>query len=175
MQTGPAILQGVPKQYRQHQSWHQRAASPQVGPSPSGRLHFGNLPKQYQEGAATSMSVDFRLSSAERPGAFPRGLEHAYSAGIGGPHNRRSVQSVITSLTALPASLPIPTGEDRDTAVLKPLPRDVENVADDPSLHNPLARQERLSTGWFGVSALPLVLVGAHVPSRDFYSNAAMY
>ncbi|CAL8466503.1 g6039 [Coccomyxa elongata] len=45
----------------------------------------------------------------------------------------------------------MPTGEDRETKALKPLPRDVENVADDPSLHNPLARQERLSTGWFGV------------------------
>ena len=47
----------------------------------------------------------------------------------------------------------MPTGEDREIA-LKPLPRAVENVADDPSLHNPLARQERLSTGWFGVSTL---------------------
>jgi hypothetical protein len=35
----------------------------------------------------------------------------------------------------------------------KPLPRAVENAADDPSLHNPLQRMERLSTGWFGVIA----------------------
>ena len=35
---------------------------------------------------------------------------------------------------------------------LRELPRDVENVADDPSLHNPLQRQKRLSTGWMGVS-----------------------
>jgi hypothetical protein len=34
-----------------------------------------------------------------------------------------------------------------------PLPRAVENAADDPSLHNPLQRMERLSTGWFGVIA----------------------
>ena len=30
------------------------------------------------------------------------------------------------------------------------MPRSVEGLVDDPSLHNPLQRQERLSTGWFG-------------------------
>lgn len=35
--------------------------------------------------------------------------------------------------------------------VLKPLPREVENLADDPSLHNPLQRMQRLGTGWMGV------------------------
>lgn len=34
-----------------------------------------------------------------------------------------------------------------------PLPRDVENLADDPNLQNPLQRSERMSTSWFGVSA----------------------
>lgn len=34
---------------------------------------------------------------------------------------------------------------------LLPLPRHTENLADDASLHNPLKRAERLSTGWFGV------------------------
>jgi len=34
---------------------------------------------------------------------------------------------------------------------LKPLPRNVENLADDPSLQNPLERLERMGTGWFGV------------------------
>jgi hypothetical protein len=38
-----------------------------------------------------------------------------------------------------------------DQEILLPLPRSVEGVADDPSIHNPLQRQERLSTGWFGV------------------------
>jgi HAD superfamily hydrolase (TIGR01509 family) len=33
----------------------------------------------------------------------------------------------------------------------RPLPRDVENRADDPSLNNPLKRMERLGTGWMGV------------------------
>ena len=36
------------------------------------------------------------------------------------------------------------------SAGLKPLPRDVEGVADDASLHNPLQRMERLGTAWFG-------------------------
>ncbi|KAK9806140.1 hypothetical protein WJX72_003083 [[Myrmecia] bisecta] len=36
-------------------------------------------------------------------------------------------------------------------SILKPLPRAVENVADDPSLHNPKQRLERMSTGWMGV------------------------
>ncbi len=31
--------------------------------------------------------------------------------------------------------------------------RAVENAADDPTLHNPLQRMERLGTGWFGVIA----------------------
>ena len=34
---------------------------------------------------------------------------------------------------------------------LKPLPTNIENIADDPSLENPLERMERMGTGWFGV------------------------
>jgi len=50
---------------------------------------------------------------------------------------------------AVPASVPESVN---DVAIsLKPLPRAVENVADDPSLHNPLQRLHRLGTGWFGV------------------------
>ena len=50
---------------------------------------------------------------------------------------------------AAPASLP---DSAKDVAAsLKPLPRAVENIADDPSLHNPLQRLNRLGTGWFGV------------------------
>lgn len=50
---------------------------------------------------------------------------------------------------AAPASVPDSANE---VAIrLKPLPRAVENVADDPSLHNPLQRLHRLGTGWFGV------------------------
>lgn len=44
-------------------------------------------------------------------------------------------------------ALSVVTEEDHT----KPLPRDVENRADDPSLNNPLKRMERLGTGWMGV------------------------
>lgn len=56
---------------------------------------------------------------------------------------------------AAPPSLPYPIREekhvDSDDVVLKPLPRKVEGIADDPGLHNPLERLERLGTGWLGV------------------------
>ena len=64
------------------------------------------------------------------------------------------MHTVLTSLAALPASLPVPTGEESRESHSKALPRNVENVADDPRLHNPLARLERLGTGWFGVRHL---------------------
>ncbi len=38
-----------------------------------------------------------------------------------------------------------------DQEALLPMPRSVEGLVDDPSIHNPLQRSERLSTGWFGV------------------------
>eukprot|EP00210_Caulerpa_lentillifera_P004540 g4332.t1 len=38
-----------------------------------------------------------------------------------------------------------------DSTELKPLPKRVESSTDDPSLNNPLARLERMGTGWFGV------------------------
>lgn len=40
-----------------------------------------------------------------------------------------------------------------EEAAALPLPRAVESAVDDPMLHNPLQRMERLSTGWFGVIA----------------------
>lgn len=48
------------------------------------------------------------------------------------------------------ASVPAAVVEQPPQTFLQPLPP-MENVADDPTLHNPLQRQERLSTGWFGV------------------------
>ena len=63
------------------------------------------------------------------------------------------LQRRVASLAALPISLPVDSGSSRSSGALKPLPRDVENVADDPSLHNPLARMQRLGTGWMGVRA----------------------
>ena len=50
---------------------------------------------------------------------------------------------------AAPAS--VPEQHNDISAALKPLPRAVENVADDPSLHNPLQRLHRLGPGWMGV------------------------
>lgn len=50
---------------------------------------------------------------------------------------------------AVPAS--VPDSANEVAVSLKPLPRAVENVADDPSLHNPLQRLHRLGPGWFGV------------------------
>lgn len=35
--------------------------------------------------------------------------------------------------------------------MLLPMPRVVEGLVDDPNLHNPLQRAERLGTRWFGV------------------------
>lgn len=63
------------------------------------------------------------------------------------------LQRRVASLAALPISLPVDSGSSRSSGALKPLPRNVENVADDPSLHNPLARMQRLGTGWMGVRA----------------------
>ena len=55
---------------------------------------------------------------------------------------------------AVPASTVTALVREAEKSQLRQLPRDVENVADDPNLHNPLQRQQRLSTGWMGVSAL---------------------
>eukprot|EP00798_Chlamydomonas_sp_ICE-L_P007855 gene7855-1062_t len=41
--------------------------------------------------------------------------------------------------------------KEQEMEALLPLPTDVEGIADDPSVHNPLQRMERLGTGWFGV------------------------
>lgn len=156
MQTMASLTQMYPTHYRQLKGRSQRAAPSHGGPSSSGRSLLGTIPSlspQQQAAAGPPVSLGLQLTEAQRPLSYRSGLEYPYAAGIGGPHNSRSVQSVVTSLAALPASLPLPAGQDRsEEAVLKPLPRAVENVADDPSLHNPLARLERLSTGWFGVS-----------------------
>ena len=50
-----------------------------------------------------------------------------------------------------PRGPPSPSSSSSSTATgLRPLPRDVEGVADDASLGNPLQRMERLGTAWFG-------------------------
>ena len=113
-------------------------------------------PPPHPGASGHTISIDVRIgTSAARSFALRNGLEHSYSLGVGVPHNRSSAHSVITSLAALPASIPAaPTGENSKEQALKALPP-LENVADDPSLHNPLARLERLGTGWFGVRSDP--------------------
>eukprot|EP00798_Chlamydomonas_sp_ICE-L_P013972 gene13972-19915_t len=41
--------------------------------------------------------------------------------------------------------------KDQEQEALLPMDLDVEGIADDPSVHNPLVRMNRLGTGWFGV------------------------
>ena len=68
--------------------------------------------------------------------------------------HQRSTASSRVSASAL---IPVPVRETvAEEEMLMPMPKDVENLADDPQLHNPLQRSERMSTGWFGVSNLLL-------------------
>ena len=57
--------------------------------------------------------------------------------------------------TVASALIPVPVREiaPSEEEALMPMPKDVENLADDPNLQNPLQRSERMSTSWFGVSA----------------------
>ena len=69
---------------------------------------------------------------------------------------RTDVGQIFTAqaLPSVPISVPVllPAREaEAEQEMLMPLPRDVENLADDPQLQNPLQRLERMSTGWFGV------------------------
>ena len=52
---------------------------------------------------------------------------------------------------------------EMEREIALPMPREVEGIADDPQLANPLQRQERLGTGWFGV----ILEWGAIFESRD--------
>lgn len=62
---------------------------------------------------------------------------------------RRQVPKIVCySTAAVPATVMERLKEEQ---LMLPLPRAVENPADDATLHNPLQRMERLSTGWFGV------------------------
>lgn len=58
--------------------------------------------------------------------------------------------SAVASYSIVPVAAVADAQED---AVALPLPRTVESVADNPLLHNPLQRMERLGTNWFGVIA----------------------
>jgi hypothetical protein len=61
--------------------------------------------------------------------------------------------SISASRSSTEALIPALVRElQKEKEMLLPLPKDVENLADDPQLHNPLKRSERMGTGWFGVS-----------------------
>lgn len=57
------------------------------------------------------------------------------------------VSSSVESTSYVESSIPSGVGGSD----MKPLPRNVESPADDPTLHNPLKRMERMGTGWMGV------------------------
>lgn len=65
------------------------------------------------------------------------------------PHGSKTVS--FAASTSTPRPVWESTAIAEEPTVLKPLPREVEGPADDPSLHNPLKRLERLGTGWMGV------------------------
>ena len=85
---------------------------------------------------------------------LPRHLVGSQGATLASAH--RQLLSTCSAFTQTPALVPVREVSNRQE--LKPLPRDVENIADDPALHNPLARQNRLSPGWMGVSAYSPIL-----------------
>ena len=170
MQTQSIAGRAAPGGYRRAGTSRKRVAEPVNVPAFSARVPLSEVPSYVPtpSSARPLLSVELRNATAEKPVAFRHSLEQSYSAGIGGPHRRRPAQSFAASYAAVPASIPLPTGEDDSVEVqLKPLPRNVESVADDPRLHNPLARLERLGTGWFGVSlpvSMPLSLCECYRP-----------
>lgn len=61
------------------------------------------------------------------------------------------IKAFASNLSELPSPLREEGHVETSNALLKPLPRKIEGVVDDPRLHNPLARLQRLGTGWMGV------------------------
>lgn len=122
-----------------------------VSEGPQAELRASAVCQRSHQPAATSGT--WALASQRGLICLPRHLTSASAAGFSA-HSACQPLTVCSavSLTSTPA--PVPVREVSDRAELKPLPRAVENVADDPALHNPLARQNRLSPGWMGVRAL---------------------
>ena len=100
-----------------------------------------------REGGTVPCASAAPASVADVPRAAQAGQAFAFRLEQPAP----ALQRRAASLAALPISLPVKSSGSGSSGALKPLPRDVENVADDPSLHNPLARMQRLGTGWMGV------------------------
>ena len=84
--------------------------------------------------------------SSARHHALPRPLRRTST--------QRKLRPTILAFAAVPAGVVVEKPDKNNKKELElPLPRAVENAADDPSLHNPLERMERMSTGWFGIIA----------------------
>mmetsp|Transcript_33278 Transcript_33278/g.99115 ORF Transcript_33278/g.99115 Transcript_33278/m.99115 type:complete len:400 (-) Transcript_33278:459-1658(-) len=66
-----------------------------------------------------------------------------------------SGRSAVSTSYSAPAAEKVAVGvaveQLQEQEALMPLPREVEGLVDDPHVHNPLQRMERLGTGWFGV------------------------
>ncbi len=95
------------------------------------------------------------VAAAAPAAAAPRPIARAAPAACGVssalPAPARGAALVAaSSFATVPAVILDNAGEEE---LALPLPRAVESAADDPLLHNPLQRMERMGTGWFGVIA----------------------
>ena len=140
---------------------HSRVLAP-FGPATSSALHH-RVPEgpQAELRAVVCQRSQAGGTSTSRSHHGQRGLiclpRHLASSSAAGSLSSVSLaQSSLTTCSAVSSQTPalVPLREVSAREDLKPLPRAVENIADDPALHNPLARQSRLSPGWMGVSAL---------------------
>lgn len=95
-----------------------------------------------------------RAVQRSRVGSLPR-IKFAQhkQVKVCNPHRSRRVERNLVCSVVAYAVVPTAVLEKtvEEEVALKPIPTTVENPADDPSLHNPLQRMERLSTSWFGV------------------------
>lgn len=117
--------------------------------------------------STSTMSVSAaRLRRCTRARVSPRAqvsprafLAEEPRGGAQADERERELEYVSVSTTAPPrekAFSVTPTFSDGydgslDSGGLSPMPKNVENRADDPSLKNPLQRHNRLSTSWMGV------------------------
>lgn len=93
---------------------------------------------------STSRPLHGQRSSA----CLPRQPSAPQTATLASAHRQPASACVVHSVQS-PVLVPVREISEREE--LRPLPRAVENVADDTTLHNPLARQSRFSPGWMGV------------------------
>mmetsp|Transcript_43742 Transcript_43742/g.109746 ORF Transcript_43742/g.109746 Transcript_43742/m.109746 type:complete len:380 (+) Transcript_43742:451-1590(+) len=108
--------------------------------SRGSRTHVGATPfsgRLWVSGTARPAAVCARPALPAREATAPRAFTGSAASSRRPQHG-------------LPNALP-PTAERSADQPARPLPRDVENVADDPNLANPLLRHQRLSTAWMGV------------------------